>query len=234
MASLQNGLDAAALLSHALPDHPTWPGMVPFNIVWADAATLHQGTSGAIVLPRAARPLVRALRAGGAPAHTHRDVPSVQRGKLLLNLNNAVNALMGVTLREQLAHRATRRLLADVIDEGRAIFRAARLRVRGIGTLQPALAPTALRLPDALFRRVAASMVHIDPHARSSMQDDLRRGRTTEVDGLNGTMVRLGERHGHPAPLQRGLIAAIHAAERAGASPEMTPAELAGLLYQSL
>jgi len=234
VASLQNGLEAASVLRDALPQHDVWPGMVPFNIVWADPHTLHQGTSGAIVLPPAGAAVVHALRAGGCPAKTHRAVEAVQRGKLLLNLNNAVNALAGLPLREQLTRRAYRRILADVIDEGRAIFRAAGLGVKGVGLMQPALAPRVLRLPDLLFFRVASAMISIDPHARSSMQDDLRRGRPTEVDALNGTMVRLGQAHGHGAPLQRRLVELVHEAERAGGSPELSATALAERLYQSL
>jgi len=234
VASLQNGLDAGRILSEALPGRETWPGMVPFNIVWAASDTLHQGTSGAVVLPRSAGELVAALVAGGCPAKAHRDVPAVQRGKLLLNLNNAVNALAGVPLREQLEQAGYRRLLANVIDEGRAIFRAAGLRVRGVGLMQPALAPRVLRLPDLLFFRVAGTMIAIDPHARSSMQDDLARGRTTEVDALNGTMARLGAEHGHPAPLQRRLVELIRTAEEAGQSPQMSHEALREALYQSL
>lgn len=232
LVSLQNGVDAIDTLRRVAGPRPTWPGMVPFNIVWSDPATLHQGTSGPVVLPREAEALVNALRAGGCPARSHRDVRAVQWGKLLLNLNNAVNALSGLPLREQLSDAGYRRILSDVIREGQAILRVSGIRSRGVGRIQPRLAPWVLRLPDLLFFRVASAMIAIDPAARSSMQDDLARGRPTEVDGLNGTLVRLGEAHGHPAPLQRRLVQLVHEAEAADTPPRWHAGDLARALYQ--
>ncbi len=210
VGSLQNGVQNAGILSNALPGHPIWPGMVPFNIVWTDDGRLHQGTSGPVVLPTDAAPLVALIRAGGGDAVTHPDVPAVQWGKLLLNLNNAVNALSGLPLRQMLSDRGYRTILADVIDEGLAALASATIRVRGVGKIRPGLAPYALRLPDWLFFRAASAMIRIDPEARSSMADDLARGRPTEVDELNGEIVKIA---GPRAPLNAGLVRLIHERE---------------------
>jgi 2-dehydropantoate 2-reductase len=48
-------------------------------------------------------------------------------------------------------------------------------------------------------------MLRIDDQARSSMADDLARGRRTEIDALSGAIVRLAERHGRNAPLNRRM-----------------------------
>lgn len=219
VGSLQNGVRNAGILACELPGHPIWPGMVPYNVVWTDDGRLHQGTSGPLVLPLAAEALVARVRQGGGEAVTHPDVPSVQWGKLLLNLNNAVNALSGLPLREMLSDRGYRRILADVIDEGRTVLRTASIRPRGVGRLRPGLAPTALRLPDWLFFRAASAMIRIDPEARSSMADDLLRGRLTEVDELNGEIVRVAAQQGATAPLNAGLVRLVHARESTPTPP---------------
>lgn len=219
VGSLQNGVRNPGILRGELPGRPIWPGMVPFNVVWTDDGRLHQGTSGPVVLPVDAAAVVALIRAGGGEAVTHADVPAVQWGKLLLNLYNAVNALSGLPLRQMLSDRGYRRIVADVIDEGRAALRAASIRARGVGRIRPGLAPIVLRLPDLLFFRVAAAMIKIDPEARSSMADDLVRGRLTEVDELNGEIVVVAERSGRQAPLNAGLARLIHARERDGGRP---------------
>jgi len=230
VASLQNGVDNPQTLAVRLPDRPIWPGVVPFNVIRDATGRFHQGTSGTIVVPRAARPLVDQLRAGGAPAVARRDVRAVQWGKLLLNLNNAVNALLGVPLRDQLLDPRIRALLAAVIDEGRTVLSAHRIRVRGIGLLQPALAPRVLRLPSPWFERVARSMISIDPEARSSMQDDLRRGRHTEVAALNGRIVTLGAAAGVSTPRNAALVHRVQAASGAGDTPSLSAEELLAAL----
>ena len=83
--------------------------------------------------------------------------------------------------------------------------------------------------PDAVFRVLARPMLRVDPTARSSMWDDLARGRATEVDELNGEVVRLADAVGTAAPLNRAIVAQVHAAEGHG-SPQLSAAALAAAL----
>ena len=84
-----------------------------------------------------------------------------------------------------------------------------------------------LRLPDALFRVVAAAQLKIDPKARSSMADDLQQRRSTEIDQLQGRVVALAEAQGTPAPVNRAVLARVKAAEAKGAgSPRLAPADV--------
>ena len=82
----------------------------------------------------------------------------------------------------------------------------------------------ALRLPDALFRLAARGMLSVDKNARSSMWEDLRTGRLTEIDHLQGEIVRLAAGHGIPAPLNRRVLELVKEAEEAqNGSPALTP-----------
>jgi 2-dehydropantoate 2-reductase len=139
------------------------------------------------------------------PLALHADLQPLQWGKLLLNLNNPVNALSGLPLRAQLLDAGYRRVLAALQAEALTALRAAGIRPARVGAVAPALLPLLLRLPTPLFRRVAARMLRIDDQARSSMADDLARGRATEVDALCGEVVRLAARYGQPAPLNQRL-----------------------------
>jgi 2-dehydropantoate 2-reductase len=68
-------------------------------------------------------------------------------------------------------------------------------------------------------------MIRIDPEARSSMLDDLDLGRPTEVDDLNGAVVRLGRSLGRGAPVNQRLVDLVRAAEvgdrRVWSGPEL-------------
>jgi 2-dehydropantoate 2-reductase len=76
--------------------------------------------------------------------------------------------------------------------------------------------PGLIALPDAIFSRLARRIVAIDPHARSSMWDDLEAKRPTEIDYLQGEIVALAERMGRDAPVNRALVALVRAAEAGG------------------
>ena len=119
--------------------------------------------------------------------------------------------------------------MASVIREGLACLRAAGIKPVRIGKLIPSVAPRVLSLPNWLFLRVASAMVKVDPDARSSMWEDLERRRVTEVDYLNGELIKLGEKFGVATPVNRRLVELIRAAEAAGqGSPGLSAAQLPG------
>jgi 2-dehydropantoate 2-reductase len=93
--------------------------------------------------------------------------------------------------------------------------------------LPASLTPHVLKLPDVLFERIASSMVKIDPKARSSMWEDLQRGRRTEIDHLQGLIVALAARHGMQAPLSARIADLVKRAEQAGmGSPGLSPEQI--------
>lgn len=227
VASFQNGVSNAPTLRAKLPGHTVLAGMVPFNVLWKSETHLHNGTSGPLELEGADGPLSRALKEAGFEVVLHEKLDRVAWTKLLINLNNAVNALSGVPLREQLSTPGYRKVMAAVLREGLACLKAAGIQPVRIGRLIPSLAPVAMGLPNWLFMRVAAAMVKVDPQARSSMWEDLERGRVTEVDFLNGEIVKLGAAHGVATPVNGKLIELIRGAEKAArGSPRMSPQAL--------
>jgi 2-dehydropantoate 2-reductase len=139
------------------------------------------------------------------------DMLAVQWGKLLLNLNNPVNALSDLPLRDELMDRDYRRVLAALQTEALRALDAAGIVPAKVASAPPRWLPTILRLPDFLFKVVAARMLRIDPTARSSMWDDLQKGRTTEIDDLCGVVVRLAEQHGTVANANAQMLKRVQA-----------------------
>ena len=151
----------------------------------------------------------------------------MQWGKLLVNLNNALNALSGLPLRQQLAQRAWRRLFAEQIAEGLAALRAEGIQPVSSTPVPASWTPHLLRLPDAVFNMVLGKTMKIDPEARSSMWEDLQRRRATEIDYLQGVITEIADRHGLQVPLSRRVVALIRSAEAAGkGSPGLTPEQI--------
>lgn len=228
IVSFQNGVSNASRLRSTLPGHPVLAGMVPFNVARVAPGHFHNGTSGPLAIEKKGdieRPIAEALRSAGFDVELHASLEALQWSKLLINLNNAVNALAGLPLYQQLRDRTYRRVMAMCVREGIAAMRANGLRVARVGRIIPQLAPYVLSLPDALFLRVASAMVKVDEAARSSMYDDLTRGRVTEIDYLNGEIVRLADARGLSVPVNRRLVALVKEAERAGAGSPRIPSD---------
>jgi 2-dehydropantoate 2-reductase len=84
--------------------------------------------------------------------------------------------------------------------------------------------PAIIDSPDWLFNGVFLKRWKIDAKARSSMADDLAAGRKTEIDYLNGELVRLAEQLKRRAPVNKTIVELVHRAE-AGSEP-LSPAAL--------
>lgn len=225
VVSLQNGVTNADILRAALPDHDVRAGMVGFNAVQTNDGRFHRATTGPL-MAEAGHPALASLFDGAALTLDERvDLKPVQYGKLLINLNNALNALSGIPLKAQLGQREWRRLMADQIEEGLAVLRAEGIEPEAATPIPSKWMPRLLRLPTALFKLVARQTFKIDPEARSSMAEDFDRGRKTEVDALQGEILRLAARHGIAAPINRSVLAAVRSVEEQGVRA-FTPQEL--------
>lgn len=216
VVSLQNGIGNADVLGAALPRHCVLAGMVPFNVVQMPGNRFHRGTEGELMVEASPKlaPWLELFRRAKLPLQERGDFTSVQWGKLLLNLNNPVNALSGLPLKAELLQHDYRRCLALLIVEALAVLKAAGIRPAKVARVAPGVLPVVLRLPDFLFSRVAGAMLDIDPQARSSMWEDLQAGRRTEIDYLNGAIVQLAQAHGGTAPLNARISALIREAEQ--------------------
>ncbi len=213
--SLQNGLHNAGVLAAHLPRHTVLAGMVPFNVAQTNPGHFHQGSEGRLAIQ--AHPHLAAFRdvfaRAGLPLDEHADMKAVQWAKLLLNLNNAVNALSGLPLKTELEQRDYRRVLAAAQAEAIALLQEKQQALARLTPLPPRWIPALLRVPDAIFRLAARQMLAIDPLARSSMQDDLAAGRKTEIDVLQGEIIALAKATGTSAPVNEKLLELVRAAE---------------------
>ena len=139
---------------------------------------------------------VDAFRAAGVPVELSGDVRQALWVKLILNC--AYNALSAIG---QLSYG---RLLAvdSVVELMRAVVRECVAVAHAEGVSIPAdIEATVLALARGM------------PDQRSSTAQDLARGRRTEIDHLNGLVVRRGRAHGIPTPVNQTLQGVVHLLE---------------------
>lgn len=234
LISFQNGVRNPDTLRAVVGDREVLAGMVPYNVVWEGPALFRQTTSGDLALQNSesATDFATCARKSGLSLQLHDDIEAVQWGKLIVNLNNSINALSGIPLKAQLLNREYRRCMAAVIAEALQLVDKAGLRTHSPLKAPLSWAPTVLRAPTPIFRLIAQAMVRVDPDARSSMWDDLDRGRKTEIDYLNGEIVDLAKANGTSAPVNSAIVKLIKEAESSdgSGSPELSPASLRAAL----
>lgn len=197
VVTIQNGLGHRERLAAAVGDDRVAVGVIYVGAA-LDGADLRTTGPGRVELGRAPHvdALAAALEAGGMAAAVVDDPwPSVWR-KLVGNAAvNPVSALVGITNGELLQHPASR-----IVDA--AAREAARVAsAEGV----------AIRDDEAsvLWR----TMAEITAANRSSMLQDVRNGRPTEIDWINGEVVRRGRRHGIQTPVNDALLALVEVLE---------------------
>jgi len=224
VVSLQNGVGNVSVLRQRLPGRRVLAAMVPFNVITPGQGRIHRATSGDIVIEQDDAGTAARLSVPGLKMRASDNIAGVQWGKLLLNLNNALNALADLPLRRELGQRAWRRLFADQIAEGLLAIEAEGIKPVSPTPIPAGWMPPLLRLPDAIFGMLLGGTMKIDPEARSSMWQDLQRGRRTEIDYLQGVITEIADRHGLQVPLTRRIVELVKQAEAAGkGSPKLTP-----------
>ncbi|NUQ19210.1 MAG: 2-dehydropantoate 2-reductase [Sphingomonas sp.] len=219
--SLQNGVSNVDILEQGLSGRfEIARGMVPYNVAYLGQGRFHKGVAGDLQADRrnGTRSLADAVAGSAAALKLSDDMLGLAWGKLLINLNNAVNALSGKTLQDELKHRDYRRVFAASMVEGLELLKLAEIEPATVGPISPQVLPRIVNSPDWLFNTVFLKRWKIDAKARSSMADDLATGRRTEVDYLNGELVRLAERLQRDAPVNRAIVELVHKAEE-GAPP---------------
>jgi len=231
--SLQNGLDAAPALQRVFGERAA-AGVVSYNVFLDPSGVARQATSGKLIFEPLKGPfaermseLRRALVAGGDVVELRADIRQIQAGKLLLNLNNGVCAATGLGIAASLRDADARACFSRCILEGLEAFHAAGLEPARVTVLPSAVIARALRLPNFIVTKLAKRIANVDDGARSSTLQDLDRGRATEIDGLNGAIVRIAAQAGRRAPVNERVTEVVkrhEASVLAGQKPRFVAA----------
>jgi 2-dehydropantoate 2-reductase len=205
VCSVQNGIGSEEVVARHVPrvmrgvclpaGHVTAPGVVQMDASGPTWIGPFEPTPARMDEVEA---LAAALNRAGMPAHAQADARGAQWTKLLFNAaTNPLAALTGLTHGEVCDQPALRRTATALVDEGKAVAAA--------------LGITLDSDPDELISQAAR-----DNHQhRPSMLQDVLAHRPTEIDALNGGIVRAGEQAGVPTPLH-ATVAALIAGLEAG------------------
>ena len=159
----------------------------------------HHGRGELVIGPCAmGERIVAQFGAAGIPTSISDNAMAALWAKLIVNCAyNALSALTQLPYGRLLPMEGVREVMTDVVAECVAVAAAS-----GV-TVAPDILPAVLGL--------AASM----PGQRSSTAQDLAQGKPTEIDHLNGFVIRRGAALGIPTPANRVLHTLVKAAEAA-------------------
>jgi len=209
VASVQNGVGNEEVIAEHVErvirgttfpaGHVTEPGIVHMDTrgdTWLGPFEPRPASMDAVTQ------LAEAITAGGMNTKALPDARGAQWTKLIFNAaTNPLGALTRLTHGRLCELPETRRLITQLVDEGKAVAAA--------------LGITLDSDPDELVDHAAK----VAYEHRASMLQDVLAERATEVDALNGGIVRFGEEQGVPTPMNQAIAALIKGLERSWQQP---------------
>ncbi|TPW76026.1 ketopantoate reductase family protein [Schumannella soli] len=149
------------------------------------------------------------------PIETVADLRGAQWTKLVINHVNALPAITGLSVQQVVAEPRLRRILTASMRETVRLAHATGVRFAPLRGLTDArlslLAAAPLAVGGLLPREMARTMGEV-PNPGSTLQS-IRRGQPTEIDALNGAVVRAAHENGREAPINAALTALVHEVE---------------------
>jgi 2-dehydropantoate 2-reductase len=203
--TLQNGVDNEAVISDVLGEESIVPGVAVIGVSMPEPGLVRHTNNGSITLGEVSgeetsrvQEICQAFADAGVETRVSTDIRSVKWRKLIWNASfNPLTALTGRRVLDLIEDDDSRTLAIDAMREAIAVGEALGYQVG-----------------DYQIERATKR----DPnwaHSKTSMLQDIERGRPTEVEALTGAVVRGGERTGVPTPVCSTILRLVRAKERA-------------------
>ncbi|MDL9999576.1 ketopantoate reductase family protein [Variovorax sp. J22P240] len=191
--TLQNGVDNAERLQALVPQEVAAAVVYVATEMAGPGHVKHHGRGELVIAPSKASEQVAALLAeAGVPTQISDNVIGSLWAKLILNCAyNALSAISQLPYGRVVQGVGVDAVMRDVVEECLAVARAGGVTVPG-DTWQA-------------VERIAQTM----PSQFSSTAQDLARGKRSEIDHLNGYVMRKGDALGVPAPVNRTLYTLV-------------------------
>jgi 2-dehydropantoate 2-reductase len=195
--TLQNGLENDAILVRALGLSRVARGVTTLGAVLHAPGLVCLGGEGPVSLESHPRlsPLEEMIRRGGFVVNVVENVQSLIWGKLVVSSAiNPLTALLRVKNGGLLEHPSARALMGELANETAEV-------AKSLGVVVPYPHPG----------RAAEEVAQLTAENQSSMLQDILRGAPTEIDAINGAVVRLAEENNLQVPINRTVWSLVKA-----------------------
>jgi 2-dehydropantoate 2-reductase len=225
VVTFQNGLRSDELVATLLPRAQIISTVVNSGASYLTPGTVTINYSGSLVVGRPFGThdyevdLVAGILRAAIPTAVSDNIQGAHWLKLIVNLNNAFPAMTNLTIPQVYANSYLRQLAVRVMREGLKVAKGANIQLESLPGTSVGLIQLMAKLPIQLASQLlGANIRKIDsewPLMGSTLQS-LRRGRPTEIDYLNGEIVRLGQQLSIPTPLNATIVEVVHQIEHTG------------------
>lgn len=157
-----------------------------------------------------------------APAHATTRINGQIWAKLLLNSSlSGLGTVAGTDYAGVVASERGRRLALALWSEGLQVARALGETLDEVAGIDPYAIDLSSAGDPEVAGRTLDTLLESLGATKASMLQDLERGMTTEVEVINGAVVRAGARLGVPTPFNERVVEIVHSGEQGASSPDL-------------
>ncbi len=225
VVTFQNGVRSDELVSTLIPVAQIISAVVTISASYLTPGIVTVLYPGSLVIGRPFTPVDDSVKAVAAilhrvaPTRVSTNIRGARWLKLIINLNNALPALTNMSLAQIYRDPYMRQLGVQVMREGLRIAQGAGIRLESLPDAPALLIQLLGRFPVSLAGRMlarSAQRLERQQPVFGSTHQSLRRGRPTEIDYLNGEIVRVGEQLKIPTPFNARIVDLVHQVEQTG------------------
>jgi len=222
--SSQNGVQADQILKNYFPKNNMFSSIVMFGSTYVQPGEVTFNFEGDWIIGKPFEPIddktkeIAALLKGAFPSFVSEDITGMKWLKLFVNFNNCIPALIGKSMQETFSDMDLCKLSIQLLKEGVGIIQKAKIDLVSLPQF-PAerivgLANIPMDQASGIINKTLTTLSK-EPLYGSILQSIMRK-RASEIDYINGEVVRLAEQLNIEAPLNRKVVELVHKVETSG------------------
>ncbi|MBH0117858.1 2-dehydropantoate 2-reductase [Salinibacterium sp. NG253] len=219
----QNGLDSLDVATHASPRSDIIGGLATFASSFLSPGIIRVTAAGPSYLGVAGNNDVPARYAAHVlntvmPTFAVANFQGAQWTKLVINQVNALPAITGLSVQDVIDDRALRRIMTASMRETARTALASGIRFETLQGLSHRRLRNLARSPlwfGQIIPLLMSQRMGRTPNPGSTLQS-IRRGQISEVDALNGAVVRAAAEINRAAPINALMVELVHSVEKTG------------------
>ncbi|MGO9181409.1 MAG: ketopantoate reductase family protein [Candidatus Limnocylindrales bacterium] len=224
LVTMQNGVRSDDLVAGVLGRGDILSCVVLMGVTFLEPGRVTYARPGTLVLGVPFGPVddrakgIARLLDKAVPTRLTHNIQGAHWTKLIINENNALPAITGLSLQEIGRRSELRRLATLLMQEAAETIEAAGIALASLPQLPAPALRAMLRLPTpiaALLPRLMSRSLGTTPALGSTLQS-VKRGERTEIDYLNGEVVALGRTIHRPTPYNEAVVELVHRVEATG------------------
>lgn len=218
----QNGIRADEIVAQYILKDNIISSIVMFGATYLEPAKIVHNFEGSWIMGRVFgandQPIIEVSKILDKifPTLVTEDLKGMKYLKIFVNANNCIPAILGVSMQEAFSDIEVSRISIAIWKEGLEIIAKSKINLVSLPDFPIERLSRLTSLPSHEAAKIFSGIMtnlSKEPLYGSILQS-LKRGRTSEIDYINGEFVRLAKENGLTAPLNEKLVEIVHQVER--------------------